>query len=532
MSDSDKIAYYDAYIAKLKKEEEKRLLKEKIAQEKGESAEKDSGGVDKNGRDVKKEDAKQAGRPPRPSAPDANFASSGNSNFYFYNQTTVAKGKLDFKKKWGDRPYAENWRISQNKTNKVETVDEEDIEDKENKEKLDKEKKSKEEEKYTADFYIKQLPTDQKVIDSIGKERNFAYFQLGVIYKEKFKEYKLAVVKLETLLTNKPEERLVLPTMYNLFKLYELLDKDKALAMKNRIINEFPDSRYAQILGNRNGAGNLLTDTPEANYDKIFNQYNSGDIKGSLANLSIAIDQYNGEEIVPKFELLKANNLGRLKGLAEYKKTLNFVALNYPNSMEGKFAEELLKTNVPAMESLKFYEVKPLSWKILYQSKNPEDKGTKALQAKITKFITERSLDKLTMSYDIYTMDENFIVIHGLKDLEYAKGIASILKEFKEYKVAETAFVISNENYKIVQMKKNFEEYLTTPPSDPLPPKAFVPKAKPSPSKEENAAKERPKTSREEADSEMKSQFNQLPPGMPSTPGFVPKDKGTRDEKK
>jgi hypothetical protein len=302
--------------------------------------------------------------------------------------------------------------------------------------------------------------------------------------------------------------------------------------MKNRIINEFPDSRYAQILGNRNGAGNLLTDTPEANYDKIFNQYNSGDIKGSLANLSIAIDQYNGEEIVPKFELLKANNLGRLKGLAEYKKTLNFVALNYPNSMEGKFAEELLKTNVPAMESLKFYEVKPLSWKILYQSKNPEDKGTKALQAKITKFITERSLDKLTMSYDIYTMDENFIVIHGLKDLEYAKGIASILKEFKEYKVVETAFVISNENYKIVQMKKNFEEYLTTPPSDPLPPKAFVPKAKPSPSKEENAAKERPKTSREEADSEMKSQFNQLPPGMPSTPGFVPKDKGTRDEKK
>jgi len=532
MSDSDKIAYYDAYITKLKKEEEKRLLNEKIAQEKGESVDKDSGGVDKNGRDVKKEDAKQAGRPPRPSAPDANFASSGSSNFYFYNSTTVAKGKLDFKKKWGDRAYAENWRISQNKTNKVETEDEEDEEDKENKEKLDKEKKSKEEEKYTADFYIKQLPTDQKVIDSIGKERNFAYFQLGVIYKEKFKEYKLAVAKLETLLTNKPEERLVLPTMYNLFKLYELLDKDKALAMKNRIINEFPDSRYAQILGNANGAGNLLTDTPEANYDKILKQYNSGDIKGSLANLSIAIDQYNGEEIVPKFELLKANNLGRLKGLGEYRKTLNFVALNYPNSTEGKFAEELLKTNVPAMESLKFYEVKPLSWKILYKSKNLEDKGTKALQAKITKFITERSLDKLTMSYDIYTMDENFIVIHGLKDLEYAKGIASILKEFKEYKVVETAFVISNENYKIVQMKKNFEEYLTTPPSDPLPPKAYVPKAKPTSAKEENATKERQKPSREEAEGEAKSQFNQLPPGMPSTPGFVPKDKGKSDEKK
>lgn len=533
MSDADKITYYDDYISKLKKAEEKRLLKEKIAKEKGESIEKETGGVDKNGRDIKKESTSESSRSSKSSAPDAAFASSGTSNFYFYNQSTVAKGKLEFKKKWGDRAYAENWRISQNKSNVKENTEDDSADDKEIDEKLKKEKKNKEEEeKYSADFYIKQLPTDQKVIDSIGKERNFAYFQLGVIYKEKFKEYKLAISKLETLLTNKPEERLVLPTMYNLYKLYDLIDKDKALAMKNRIISEFPDSRYAQILGNTNGAGNLLTDTPEANYDRIFKQYNTGDIKGSLASLTIAIDQFNGEEIVPKFELLKANNLGRLKGLAEYKKTLNFVALNYPNSQEGKFAEELLKTNVPAMENLKFYEVKPLSWKILYKSNNPEDKSTKALQAKITKFIEERSLDKLTMSYDIYTMDENFIVIHGLKDLEYAKGIASILKEFKDYKVVETAYVISNENYKIVQMKKNFEDYLITPASDPLAPKAFVPKFKSEERPEENATMERPRPSKEEVQNDGESQFNQLPPGMPSSPGFVPKDKGNGNEKK
>lgn len=533
MSETDKVAYYDDYISRLKKEEEKRLLKEKLAQEKGESTDKEVSGVDKNGRDINKDKAGESERPPRPSSKEpAASGSAGSSNFYFYNPTTVAKGKVDFKKKWGDRPYAENWRISQSKSAVKEETDKEiSDEEKENQDKLEKEKKSKEDEKYAAAFYIKQLPTSQKVLDSIAKERNFAYFQLGVIYKEKFKEYKLAVAKLETLLTNKPEERLILPTMYNLYKLYDILDKDKALAMKNRIINEFPDSRYAQILGNTGGSGNLLTDTPEANYDKIFKQYNSGDIKGSLTNLNTAIDQYNGEEIVPKFELLKANNLGRLKGLGEYKKALNFVALNYPNSEEGKFAEELLKTNVPAMESLRFYEVKPLSWKILYKSSSPEDKSTKALQAKIAKFISERSLDKLSLSYDIYTMDENFIVIHGLKDLEYAKGIASILKEFKEYKVIEPAYIISNENYKIVQMKKNFEEYLKTPASDPLPPKPYVPKAKPASGKEETSTKERPI---KEAPAEEKgSQFNQLPPGLPSSPGFMPKDKGEqRDVKK
>ena len=67
-------------------------------------------------------------------------------------------------------------------------------------------------EKYTSEFYLKQLPTTQKVIDSIAKERNFAYYRIGVIYKEKFKEYELASAKLEQLLNNNPEEKLILPT--------------------------------------------------------------------------------------------------------------------------------------------------------------------------------------------------------------------------------------------------------------------------------------------------------------------------------
>ena len=59
-----------------------------------------------------------------------------------------------------------------------------------------------------------------KEIDSISKERNYAYYQLGLIYKEKFKEYELAKSKFETLLKSNPEERLILPSKYNLYKIY------------------------------------------------------------------------------------------------------------------------------------------------------------------------------------------------------------------------------------------------------------------------------------------------------------------------
>ena len=512
MSESERIAYYEDFAGKLKIAEEKRAA-ENLA--KGISPDSEKAAVDANGRNIKP--GEETRKSPRPPASET-VSSSGDSKFYFYNASTVAFGIKEFKKKWGDRVYKNNWRISQDKSNIVASNEEED-KDKEEAEKIERENQKKEiEKKYTADFYIKQLPTSQTAIDSIVKERNFAYYQLGVIYKEKFKEYKLAASKLETLLENKPEERLVLPSMYNLYKIYDIIDKDKALAMKNRIIAEFPNTRYAIILGNQNGSGNSLTDTPEANYDKLFKQFQSGDLKNTLVDLDIAIDQYTGEEVVPKFELLKAIVLGRLVGLNEYKKTLNFVALNYPNSEEGKHAEELLKTEIPALEALKFYAVKPLSWKILYKSLNPDDKATKNLQDKIKKFLEERSLDKLTTSYDIYTMGENFVVIHGLKSEEYAKGIASILKEFKDYKVPDAAYIISNENYKIVQMKKNFEEYLTTPYSDPLPVKPYTPKAKPDASKTKEEIKPRARQEEPNPSEGAPPGFNQLPPGMPGNP--------------
>lgn len=479
LSDNARTAYYEAYIAKLKKEEEiAKALAEKAAKKATESGSNTGADInDQAGTTInadvaakKRETMAATGKIMNDPASKTSSATSssqtttaasgsaGNSNFYFYNPTTVAYGKNEFRKNWGDRPLKNNWRLSSNKTTGANaSSDENAAEEGSDNAKADA---GKPDERYTVDFYVNQLPKTQVEIDSLSKERNFAYYQLGVIYKEKFKEYKLAATKLEKLLENKPEERLILPSMYNLYKLYEVLNKDKAAAMKQRIINEYPESRYAQILGNSNASDLALTDTPESAFKKTYKLYESGDYKQTLINVNAAIDQFTGEEIVPKFEILKARTLGKLKGLEEYKKALNFVALNYPNSDEGKKAELLLGDEVPKLEALKFNTVEPLSWKILYKSANPEDKGTKALMAKLNKFIKDRSLAKITVSYDIYTMDKNFVVIHGMKTEESAKGIASILKEFKEYKVTDTPYIISNDNYKIVQIKKNFEDFL------------------------------------------------------------------------
>lgn len=283
---------------------------------------------------------------------------------------------------------------------------------------------------------------------------------MGVIYKEKFKEYKRAADKLEKLLDNQPEERLVLPTMYNLYKIYEIIDPSKALVMKSKIIAQYPDSRYAQIISNPSGAGQLSS-TPEVAYNTLYQEYLDGDYRELLPKTEDAIEQFTGEEILPKMELLKADLIGKLKGLAEYKKALNYVALTYPNSSEGKSTEKFITNRIPYLESLTFNSEFPLSWKILYRADNLEDKKTKALLAMLVKFAKERTIDKLQVSTDIYTIDKNFIVIHGIKTVENAKNIAQVLKEFKDYKIAEPAIVISSENYKVVQIKKNIDDYVS-----------------------------------------------------------------------
>lgn len=382
------------------------------------------------------------------------------SNFYFYNQNTLSFGRSEFKKRWGNRSLKDNWRLSEGKS-KIGFGNEESEEEVASSEEEVVEEKI--DPRYTVDYYLKQLPTDQKVIDSLGKERNFAYYQLGLIYKDKFKEYKLAEGRLEKLLENNPEERLVLPAMYNLYKIYEITNKDKAVVMKNKIIAQYPDSRYATILKSSPSDLAKANDTPDAAYNKLFKMYEAGQYQAVLTESEILIDIYAGEDIIPKIELLKANTVGKLKGLDEYKGALNYVALNYPNSKEGKEAEALLTTNIPQLEAVTFDKEVPMSWKILYKvSSNPEDKNTKALQDKLKKFVAERTSDKLTLSFDAYTMTENFVVIHNIGSEDKAKDIATILRDYKDYKIADSSILISNENYKVVQIRKNLADYLAS----------------------------------------------------------------------
>ena len=456
LSESDRTIYFDKFIEALKKTDEtKRIALEKQKAKLENAA--NNGNPDLQSQNVALQDA--TGKPIKkvsmaPPAMDNASINQTASTFYFYNPSLVAFGKLEFKKIWGSRSLNGNWRLSSS-TSEIKIKDTLSDQTKDAETKLAGEKTV--EEKYTADYYLKQLPKTQIETDSIVKERNFAYYQLGVIYKEKFKEYELASNKLEQLLQQNPEEKLVLPAMYNLFKIYQITNSVKAEEMKNRISSRYPNSRYTQIINNSTQNTVSENENSAMVYNKLYRLYQQEKFSTVLQQLEELITQYSGNEIVPKFELLKANAIGKLQGLEAYKNAMQYVADNYPNSEEGKKAKEIVTTEIPLLENMAFSAADTKNWKIIYKLTAQDEKTLNLLKEKINAFLAKETHKILSYSCDNYTEKEILVTIHGINSEEYAKAIVITLIE--KFKVGEPGIVVSGENYKVIQIKKNLESY-------------------------------------------------------------------------
>jgi tetratricopeptide (TPR) repeat protein len=429
MTDTEQRSYFDAYIAELKAREEAAAKKEEARVTAGFAAFAETKGGKEN-----------------------------KGKFYFYNITSLGYGKNDFRNKWGERSLEDDWRWS-NKSRVLPseaTGDAVSLDDSKGADDLS------DEQKYSVEYYLSLIPQQEQVIDSLRTERNFANYQLGLIYKEKFRENLLAAEKLEQVLSRNPEKRLVLPAKYNLYKIYEEAGSPLAAGMKERILREHPDSRYAMILLNPQAVLARAEDSPEAQYMRLYNKFRDQEFLQVITGAEEQINQYTGDPIVPKFEMLKANAIGRLQGFAEFSEALNYVALNYPNNPEGKKAQQMIAEQLPKLEKKDF--VDPVktpqgdNWKVVFPFKRNRNEAALKLKEKLEKSIEDLRY-KNVVSRDIYNLEEQFIVVHGFSSKDFALGYLELLKNNKDYRIDLDNFVILSTNYKIIQVHKNLTLY-------------------------------------------------------------------------
>lgn len=375
------------------------------------------------------------------------------SNFYFYNAVTVAQGKLNFKKKWGDIKYGDNWKsVPESNQNQTQNGSEEEIEE-------ETEEETEEvglESKYNPSFYIDQLPKDTKVLDSLNIEANYARFQLGAIFKEKLKENKLAITSFEDILVNTPQSKLVLPTYYNLFQLYGDLNNEKALFYKQKILSEYPESRYASAINNTAINADI---TADSEFNLLYKKVEEGWFREANLEIDALLKKYDGDELNAKFDMLKAKISARLFGLSAYKEALQKMVKNYPKADETKKIESILSSDIPALEALQFGATAK-TYNLVFVTNYPNEISHKNLIEKLNQYAKVSGDRKVSVSNDIYKVDKNMIVLHGILNKVTAESVANYLKEHKDYKLKDTPIIISNEDYKVVQVNKNLEEYL------------------------------------------------------------------------
>lgn len=387
----------------------------------------------------------------------------GSSSFYFYSQNTVATAKQDFKRKWGDRALTDNWRLKSLASSSPELV--------ENSESNSNNSNGAEagtntnanlpDMRYNADFFLAQIPTDQEEIKKLKTARDNAYYQLGLIYSDRLEEYQIAADRLEKLLTLNPNVELIEPTKYHLYKIYLKLNPAKAEMVLNDLKANHPNSQYTKVILNPN-AKIELENSPIQEYDRIYSMYKHGAYYEVLEALEIEIPSIMNDAIISKYELLKALTIGRLNGLEEYKKALNYVLLTYPNSKEGKEADRILNKDIPQLQKMTFKNDLTKNIKMIYEVEYPLNAADTELRNKLQRYGNDRAHTGIKFSADMYSKNKMFLVLHGVKSGNIAKSAQMYLEISKDYGIKKSPVLISSEDYAVVLIKKNWDEYLKT----------------------------------------------------------------------
>ena len=206
---------------------------------------------------------------------------------------------------------------------------------------------------------------------------------------------------------------------------------------------------------------------PTAIYEELYEKYEAQKFAEVVDESDQYIAEFSGDEIVPKLELLKAMAQGRLYGFEQYRESLNYVALNYPQAEEGKKAKEILEKALPSLAGREFVaDSAQTSFKLVFPFDKPEREQVVELREKVLKALSELGYNN-EVSIDVYNEQEDFVVVHGFSSVAGAKSFAQQLSEKKNYGIDKKSFYISTPNYRIAQIHKNIETYLNslnTPP--------------------------------------------------------------------
>ena len=270
---------------------------------------------------------------------DSQNSGSG-ANWYFYNPATISFGFSEFKRIWGDRKIEDNWRRKDKGNTISDALEEIDLyaNSEEDTIKGGNDKKNK-------NYYIKNIPLTEKKLNLSHNRIIEAYYDLGLVYKERLNDNSKAIESFTELVTRYDTCRYVLSCYYQLYRLFLIEEnQDKAEYYKNLILDKAPESEYAQLIKNPNyfkekqNTKTKVLDFYKDTYKAFKNKYWTRTLNQCIASDSL----YQQSEFSPKFHLLKALAIGKISGRDTFILELKKVVALHPDQEEGKEATRII----------------------------------------------------------------------------------------------------------------------------------------------------------------------------------------------
>ncbi len=405
--------------------------------------------------------------------------STTGTGWYFYNTTALSFGANDFRTRWGDRRREDNWRRANKNTTgpELQIGEEGDTTEVTLEQLLDPE------------FYKKDIPATEGQRDTAHQKIQYAYYDLGTIYKEQLSENQRSINTFEELLSRYPKGIFTLETYYQLYRLYKAEgNQAKSQEYANRILREYPDSEYAKILKDPKYLEKLeaLKGRLGQMYDMAFNNFEQGEYERVIEAADSALVKFEDEDILSKFALLKVMAIGATERLVVYREALEGFIAKYTAAEEKPRAEELLayvkslmgetladeviavEDSIPAKDSIAeeegyVYDFEANHYYMMVVKELPD---MSQMKGRISNFnSTMFSIESLAIKNLKLSPTEDLIFVQGFKEtkkaMDYYNAIVADTTVFEGVDKNKTdQCIISQENFAKFYAKKEVPPYI------------------------------------------------------------------------
>ncbi|MCX7729223.1 MAG: tetratricopeptide repeat protein [Bacteroidia bacterium] len=477
-------------LSKINKDEIDRLIDRQIKQYMAEKEKK-----------KKEQEEKGKSTPPGPSNlndPNNNpFAAQSNS-FYFYNKTAVNYGIQDFIKKWGNRPLEDNWRRSvKNKTleapeeqNKNNTSQNNNANTKNNTNNSPSNNNNNNiDPKTTREYYLQKLPTTDSTYNAYINKIIDYYYLMALTYKEDLNDYAKSIRTFEELNQKYPDNKYKLSSYYQLYLLYQKIGNiSKSNEYKEKILSQYPQSEYAQIIKNPNYAiaKQNQVNAFEQKYEQLYNAYTNGNYSECYQLSQELINTGVGDKMLQKVEFFQYACGGKLKGLDTLELNMKKYIAIYPKSDLKDRANEILmainryrnqkntssetETSVEKKDTTFTYDATALHYFIIITPDEP--KMINNIKNTIDEFNQKYySNEQFSITSNLYAEKKQIILVKSFGNADKARQYFNLImndeETFNNYPKDQMEFyIISDKNYKQlytthshIQYKSFFEKH-------------------------------------------------------------------------